>query len=106
MQADDPRLPIPVQWALSSQPPAATSGPLVWREIEPGPEVSEMSVIARGRRMDSLLLTRIDTTKFEFELRNEAACDRDLVGWMHALKPVVLINGSYLHRAAGRIRHF
>ncbi len=95
MQADDPRLPVPIQWALGGKPPEAASGALAWREIEPGLEVSEMPVIARGRRVDSILLTRIDTAKFDFELRNEAAGDRNLAGWMRALKPVVLINGSY-----------
>jgi len=95
MQADDKRLPVEIQWALVGTPPEATPGPFAWREIEPGLEVAELPVMAGARQVDSILLTRIDTGKFRFELRNWAAGDRDLAGWMRALKPVVLINGSY-----------
>jgi len=95
MQADDPRLPIPIQWGLGGKPPEAASGALAWREIEPGLEVSELPVMALDRQVDSILLTRVDPTAFRFVLQNRASGDRDLAGWMRALKPVVLINGSY-----------
>ncbi len=95
MQADDKRLPVEIQWALGGRPPEAAPGPFAWRQIEPGLEVAELPVIAEGRNVDSILLTRIDTEKFRFELRNREAGDRDLAGWMRALRPVVLINASY-----------
>jgi hypothetical protein len=95
MQADDPRLPVEIQWALGGKPPVATFGPFAWREIEPGLEVSELPVRARDRQVDSILLTRVDPTAFRFILQNRASGDRDLAGWTRALKPVVLINGSY-----------
>jgi hypothetical protein len=95
MRGDDQRLPMEIEWALAGQPPEATSGPLAWRLIEPGLDVSELPVIARGRQVDDILLTRIDPAGFRFVLQNRASGDRDLAGWMSASKPVVLINGSY-----------
>jgi len=95
MKGNDPRLPVPIQWALASQPPAAISGPFAWQQIEPGLDIAELPVIANGARVDSIMLTRIDTSRFRFAFRSAPSGDHDLAGWMHSAKPVVLINGSY-----------
>lgn len=98
MALNDPRLSPSMQLALTLPPPHAISGPLVWREIETGFAVAELSVIADGREVDRILLNRIDSLRYRFVVRNEPASDRDLDQWEQALPEAVLIvNGSYFN---------
>jgi hypothetical protein len=95
MQADDARFPQPIKWALSGQPPAASAGAFTWHEADSGLETAELPVMANGQQVDSILLVRVNPAQFRFVVQNAPAGQHDLHGWMNALHPVVLINGSY-----------
>jgi hypothetical protein len=93
---DDPHLSPAMRTALRNPVPAASPGPLVWREVERGYEVGELPVLADGREVDRILLSRIDPAYFRFTARNAADGDRGLDEWEKALPASVLIvNGSY-----------
>src|SRR5664279_5032984 len=92
---DDPRISPSMMLALQKPGINVTPGNLSWREIRPGFEASELSVLAEGHEVDRIVLARIDPARFRFEVRNRASGDRDLQGWMHVLGAVLVINGSY-----------
>ncbi|MEF3129980.1 hypothetical protein OS035_00685 [Rhizobium sp. 268] len=75
IKPDDERLSASVQLALRPVIPAVLPGPLVWQEPETGFEVAELPVLADGREVDRILLSRIDPARFRFVTRNAAAGD-------------------------------
>nr|WP_245355572.1 phosphodiester glycosidase family protein [Rhizobium leguminosarum] len=82
--------------ALNRVIPAVQPGPLTWREPEAGFEVAELPVLADGREVDGIFLSRIDPARFRFVTRNAAAGDTGIDEWEKALPNAVLIvNGSY-----------
>lgn len=94
--ADDRRLSPAMRLALKQPAPEVQSGELIWREIEPGFEVADLSVLYQGREVDRIFLNRIDPKRFRFVVRNAAAGDRGIDQWEQALPQAVLIvNGSY-----------
>jgi hypothetical protein len=94
-RADDGRLSPSMRLALQAEPPAATAGPLVWRELGPGFEVGELPVLAEGAEVDRIVLARIDPAHFAFQVGIRASRDRDARDWMRHLKAALIINGSY-----------
>ncbi len=98
VRANDPALSPAMRLALQNQPPTATAGALVWRELTPGLDVAELPVLAAGKEVDRILLTRVDPSRFHIEVHNSPAGDKDLDGWMKALGGVLVINGSYYER--------
>ncbi|WP_434711474.1 phosphodiester glycosidase family protein [Rhizobium sp. YTUHZ045] len=96
VKPDDERLSASMQLALKSPVPAAQPGALVWQEPEVGFEVAELLVLADGREVDHIFLSRIDPTRFRFVVHNAHRGDRGIDEWEHALPQAVLIvNGSY-----------
>jgi hypothetical protein len=92
---DDPRLSAAMRLALSDRSIAAEPGSFAWRTIAPGFDVAELPVIAKGAEVDRFSLTRVDTDRFRFVVRNDPAGRRNLDDWMRALGAVLVINGSY-----------
>jgi Phosphodiester glycosidase len=92
---DDPRISPSMKLALQKPGINVTPGNVRWREIRPGFEASELSVLAEGDEVDRIVLARIDPARFRFEVRNRVSGDRDLQGWMLALGAALVINGSY-----------
>jgi hypothetical protein len=95
VHASDPWVPKSVRLALGEKPPIAKAGPFAWRSLSSGFDVAEMPVLAQGTEVDRILLARVDPNRFKFVVRNEPAGDRDLDGWMRALCPALVVNGSY-----------
>jgi hypothetical protein len=96
VSSTDPRLSSSMRLALRQPPPNATSGPLVWREIEPGFEISQLPVMAGNHEVDRILLNRIDPGRFRFVARNAPDGDKGIDEWEHFLPNAVLIvNASY-----------
>ena len=92
---DDPHLSRGVRLALGNPVPAATAGPLSWREAAPGFEVGELPVLAAGGEVDRILLTRIDPAHYRFKVLSRPAGDREIGDWMNATDAVLAVNGSY-----------
>lgn len=102
MAADDLRLPPAMRLALTEPAPKAVPGPLIWRQAAPGFEVADLAVMAAGRQVDTLLLNRIDPTRYRFVVRNAPRGDKGLDEWERDLPGAALIvNGSYFD-VAGR----
>jgi hypothetical protein len=95
IERSDPRLSDSMRLALSPNPPAAESGPFAWQQIGPGFEVAELPVLAGGREIDRILLSRIDPARYRFEVRNDALGAMTTRDWMHKLNAAFVINGSY-----------
>jgi hypothetical protein len=96
MKTDDPRLSPSMRTALKIPAPTATPGTLRWRVVAPGFEVAELPVIAEGREVDRLLLSRIDPTRYRFRVLNDDTVRKDIDQWEAALPNALLIvNGSY-----------
>lgn len=94
----DPRLSPSMRLALAGEPPAAMAGPFVWSQVAPGLEVAELPVLAAGRQVDLVYLTRVDPGRFRFEVHTDPAGGTDLRAWMRTLHATVVINGSYYDR--------
>jgi len=93
---EDPLLSPAMQMALKTPVLPAASGPLLWRELEKGFEVADLSVVAGGSEVDTIMLSRIDPTRFRFTVRNAANGDKGIDEWEKALpKSVLIVNGSY-----------
>ncbi|RFB97359.1 hypothetical protein B5K11_05600 [Rhizobium leguminosarum bv. trifolii] len=96
MKPDDERLSASMRLALNTAIPAVQPGPLTWQEPEAGFEVAELPVLADGREVDRIFLSRIDPGRFRFVTRNAPAGDTGIDEWEKALPNAVLIvNGSY-----------
>ncbi|ANM09668.1 MULTISPECIES: phosphodiester glycosidase family protein [unclassified Rhizobium] len=96
MKPDDERLSASMRLALNTVIPAVQPGPLTWQEPEAGFEVAELPVLADGREVDRIFLSRIDPARFRFVTRNAAAGDTGIDEWEKALpKAVLIVNGSY-----------
>ncbi len=96
LSANDSRLSPSMRLALQQPAPEVQSGPLAWREIEPGFEVADLSVLYQGREVDQIFLNRIDPRRFRFVARNAPTGDKGIDQWEKALPQAVLIvNGSY-----------
>jgi hypothetical protein len=96
VKSDDERLSDSMQLALKSPVPAVQPGPLAWQQREPGFEVAELPVLADGREVDRIFLSRIDPARFRFVVRNAPKGDTGIDEWEHALpKAVLIVNGSY-----------
>lgn len=99
MKPDDERLSASMRLALSPVIPAVLPGPLVWQEPETGFEVAELPVLADGREVDRILLSRIDPARFRFVTHNAAAGDTGIDEWEKVLPNAVLIvNGGYFDK--------
>lgn len=94
-------LPLSVRMALRRQPPAASPGPMTWREIAPGFEVASLPAMAEGREADRIELARIDPARWRFAVRNDPSGGRNLDRWMADTHAVLVINGSYYGRDGG-----
>lgn len=92
---DDPRLPAGMRMALREPVPAATAGPLEWRQVAPGFELAELPVTAAGVSVDQVLLTRIDPARYRFRVLSRPAGDREVGDWMAATGALLVINGSF-----------
>lgn len=88
-------LPPWLYLALEQTPPLPLAGTFQWRGIQPGFEVTEMPVIARGVEVDRLFLTRIDPHLFRFEVLNDASGKSSLDSWVSSLSPTMVINASF-----------
>ena len=96
VKLDDPHLSPAMRVALREPAPAATSGPLVWLEVEKGYEVAELPVLVDGQEVDRILLNRIDPARFRFVARNAPNGDLGIDEWERTLpKAVLIVNGSY-----------
>ncbi|NEJ71759.1 hypothetical protein GR197_14595 [Rhizobium phaseoli] len=96
VKPDDERLSASMRLALNRVIPAVQAGPLSWQEPEAGFEVAELPVLADGREVDRIFLSRIDPARFRFVTHNAAAGDTGIDEWEKALPNAVLIvNGSY-----------
>ena len=93
--ADDARLSSAMRLALSASPPVAHAGPFEWHPVGPGFEVAELPVMADGREVDRVLLSRIDPAQYRFIVRNAPAGATNLHDWMVRLGAALVINGSY-----------
>jgi hypothetical protein len=103
--ADSPRLSPSIRLALAEAPEAAAA-PFAWRRIDDGFEVAEMPVVAGHAEVDRIMLARIDPARFRFVVRNAAAGDKDLDGWMAELGAALVINGSYFSRRGRPVTPF
>jgi len=92
---DDALLSPSMRLALSETPPKATAGDLTWKEIAPGFEAGELPVLAGSKKVDSILLARIDPARFKFIVRISPPGDKELGDWMDKLGAVMAVNGSY-----------
>jgi hypothetical protein len=92
---DDPRLTPSMRTALHDHAGAAEAGPFTWRQIDRGFEVTELSVVAAGVEVETILLARIDPHHFRFIVRNAPTGNKELGDWMTELKAALVINGSY-----------
>lgn len=99
MREDAPWLSRSVRLGLRTPPPRAEAGALVWRELAPGLEIGELPVMADGEEVDRLYLTRIDPTRYRFEIHTDA--NNDLNAWMSELNPTAVINASYYDNKNG-----
>jgi hypothetical protein len=96
MAPDDPRLSPAMRAALERPVPKAVACPLNWRTLEPGFEVAELPVLARGREVDRILLSRIDPARYRFTVRNDPPGARGIDEWESALpKTILIVNASY-----------
>ncbi|MEG3144104.1 phosphodiester glycosidase family protein [Sphingomonas sp. RT2P30] len=96
MTPDDPRLSPAMRLALTVPAPEAVPGRLVWHQEAPGFEVATLAVMVRGRKVDALLLNRIDPARYRFVVRNAPRGDRGIDEWERTLPSAALIvNGSY-----------
>lgn len=94
----DPRLTDAMRLALKPDVPAARSDPPEWRTVADGLDVAEMPVRAGGALVDTVLLTRIDPTRYRFEVRNGPSGDREPLDWSVELGAAFVINASYFNR--------
>ncbi|MBF6907507.1 hypothetical protein HN295_20290, partial [Acinetobacter baumannii] len=70
--------------------------PMAWEEKEKGFDVAELPVLAGGREVDRILLTRIDPAQYRFVVRNAPAGDKGIDEWERALPEArLIVNGSY-----------
>jgi hypothetical protein len=95
---NDAALSPAMRLGLQNEPPVATAGAFAWRALAPGLDVGELPVLAAGKEVDRILLTRVDPARFRIEVHNSPAGDKDLDGWMKELGAVLVINGSYYER--------
>lgn len=91
----DARLPPAMRAALASPAPEAVSGGFEWRTLQPGLEIAELPVLTAGLEIDRILLIRLNTAHFNFEVHSRPAGDRDIDDWMRATGATVAVNGSY-----------
>jgi hypothetical protein len=66
-RADDARFSPGMRLALSGNVPDAVAQAPAWTKIAPGFETAEMPVLAAGREVDRVLLTRFDPARWRFE---------------------------------------
>jgi hypothetical protein len=99
MRDDAPWLPRSVRLGLQTPPPQAEAGTLSWRELAPGLEIGELPVLAADEEVDRLYLTRVDPTRYRFEIHTDASNDLD--AWMRELSPTAVINASYYDNENG-----
>jgi hypothetical protein len=98
---DDGRLSPSMRLALADSIPEVTPGKVEWRELAPGLETAELAVLAAGKEVDSVLLTRIDPQRYRFRVMTAPAGRTDLDGWLASTKAVAIINGSF-HGSSGQ----
>lgn len=60
--------------------------------------MGELPVLADGREVDRILLTRLSPAKFRFEVLNEPAGNIDIDEWMGRTGATIIVNGSYYSR--------
>jgi hypothetical protein len=92
---DDPRISPAMRLALSPNPPAPSTSEPAWTEVMPGFESGEMAVLAGGREVDRILLSRFDPARWNFGVRNDPAGSRLPKDWIAATGAKFVINGSY-----------
>ncbi|EJZ18702.1 hypothetical protein RCCGEPOP_24162 [Rhizobium sp. Pop5] len=69
---------------------------MAWQQPEAGFEVAELPVLADGREVDRIFLSRIDPARFRFVVHNAPKGDTGVDEWELALpKAVLIVNGSY-----------
>jgi hypothetical protein len=98
IKPDDLRVSPSMRLALGDPPPTATAGVLEWRQTAEGFEIAELPVIADGIEVDRIMLARIESARFRFQVRNAPAGNREPADWMEELGAVLVINGSYFSR--------
>lgn len=99
MRSDDPRLSPAMRLALRDPAPRAAPGPLVWHQAAPGFEVADLAVMVEGRQVDTLLLNRIDTTRYRFAVHSAPRGDKGIDEWERDLpRAALILNGSYFDR--------
>jgi len=78
--------------------PAAVADKLEWRTIGQGFDTAELPVLAEGRKVDRIMLARVDPAWFRFVVRNSPTGDKDLDQWMTQTGAALVVNGSYYAR--------
>jgi hypothetical protein len=95
---DDSRLTSVIRLALQPNVPAAMAGPFEWIRRDAATETAELPIIADGREVDRMYLTRLDPAAFRFEVHNDPAATHSNADWQKTLGATLVINGSYYNK--------
>lgn len=90
---DDPRLTEAARLSLHGAHPLG--GSFVWTQRALGFEAAELPLTVESRKIDSILLARVDPARWAFTVHNRPAGDLDIDGWTHKLGAALIVNGSY-----------
>jgi hypothetical protein len=108
-----PTAPTADPVATAAEPPSSTEpvgavdasgtliGELAWVEAAPGLETAELVVRLDGTDVDRMLLSRLDPSRFRFQVLSRPEGDRDIDEWLDATGASLAVNGS-LFDPAGR----
>jgi len=66
-----------------------------WRVLRSGLEKREIEVVSEKRRLDHLLLLRIDPTYFRFEIAYDAEHPKFMDGWQKQTGALIVFNGGF-----------
>jgi len=96
MTTRDPRLSPAMRAALRLPVPRAVAGSPRWMLLAPGFETGELPVLADGREVDRILLSRIDPSRYRFVVRNDPGGAKGIDEWEAALpRALLIVNASY-----------
>jgi len=96
MTTSDPRLSPAMRAALRLPAPRAVAGLPRWKMLAPGFETGALPVLADGREVDRILLSRIDPSRYSFVIRNDPSGAKGIDEWEAALpRALLIVNASY-----------
>jgi len=96
MTTSEPRLSPAMHAALRLPAPTAMGDLPRWKMLAPGFENGDLPVLADGREVDRILLSRIDPSRYRFVVRNDPGGAKGIDEWEEALpRALLIVNASY-----------